>query len=479
MARDLLVEPDGLRSAGDLIAAAPERSATAPSGAVTAPANDPVSSVVSHGISACIGALGTHSALVGAVTGAAARLLGGSADAYADREQVNRALLGAGAPVPAPAVALPRLDTVPTPAPPPIAAPAVGPPPTTGKQIAQLIHGGPGPASLGAAADRLASHAEDLHDSASRIRTAIATMAGAWDSEASRGAEAVLLRLAADHDSHGVHTAAIARAIRTQADYFGQVKRDVPAPEVFEDLERRLHAADAANRANRGLYSGVVAIIQSRLAAAHSQAVTGYAGYAAKSAGNATGSLSLSPHPDPRDDIPVGPDDVIVRGDGSHDPTIQLVDHHLGPLPLDPAPPWPPAPTPSVPLDPEPTPSPPPGSGDPLTDLMLPPAGPPTAHPPTQVDAFYDQIVAQLAARPPDQVSAQDILRYLRDHPAPCSTWEWTKGWGGMGVSALAIAGAAPALLAPGVNIAAVLVEIAALGGFAISAGDVINCTTR
>jgi hypothetical protein len=59
----------------------------------------------------------------------------------------------------------------------PAAAPAVPAPqsattPATGKQIAQLIHGGPGPTPLHEAAARLRSHAEQLGDTSAQLRSA-------------------------------------------------------------------------------------------------------------------------------------------------------------------------------------------------------------------------------------------------------------------------------------------------------------------
>ena len=71
MAVHLRVDPDALRDVGGMIAAAPDRSATPPSADITSPANDSVSTVASHGISAAIAALGAHSVFAGMVTGEA------------------------------------------------------------------------------------------------------------------------------------------------------------------------------------------------------------------------------------------------------------------------------------------------------------------------------------------------------------------------------------------------------------------------
>ena len=114
---------------------------------------------------------------------------------------------------------------------------------------------------------------------------------------------------------------------------------------------------------------------------------------------------------------------------------VQAVDFRTAPQPTD---------------GPSPQPSPSPSSsGDAITKLMLPP--PPTAAaPPPPVQSFYDQIVGQLAQRPPPDPLVLEALReaYAANHQA-CNTWQWAGGWLGLGGSTAGLIASIPELVPP------------------------------
>ena len=118
----------------------------------------------------------------------------------------------------------------------PAAAPAFPAPqsattPTTGKQIAQLIHAGPGPAPLHQAATRLHTHAEQLNHTGAQLRSAAGNLQASWFSNAGEAAQGRILELADFYDRHSQTTAAAA----TQAD---ARQTTCPAPDRPSRVQR-------------------------------------------------------------------------------------------------------------------------------------------------------------------------------------------------------------------------------------------------
>jgi hypothetical protein len=148
-------------------------------------------------------------------------------------------------------------------------------------------------------------------------------------------------------------------------------------------------------------------------------------------------------------------------------------------LPAD-APP-PPPPTGNDPLNGlfPPAAPPPPPPPDPITGMMLPPPGGQVPPPQLPVNQFYNQLINQLPPAELPPATAQQIIDYMRTHPGACSTWDWTKAWGAMGIGGLGAVAAAPGLIPPGIDVAAAAGETAALGTIAFGWGDVLNCATR
>jgi hypothetical protein len=146
-------------------------------------------------------------------------------------------------------------------------------------------------------------------------------------------------------------------------------------------------------------------------------------------------------------------------------PTVRLVDNITrGPVPQQPPPPPPPSPT---------TPS------DPLTQLFLPPPTPTTKPVSDPMQTWVDNMVRELAARPPDDPIAIEARRLAWEalhKPQLCTTWQWTRDTGGLllslGGAGVTVAGAP---LGPADWAALGL----ALGGVGLSAGDLIDCAER
>lgn len=159
-------------------------------------------------------------------------------------------------------------------------------------------------------------------------------------------------------------------------------------------------------------------------------------------------------------------DDEIVGPPNPREPTVRLVDNVTrGPLPQSPQPP--------------PPPNPPSPSQDPITQLMLPPPTATTTPISDATHTWVDNMVRELAARPPDDPIAVEARRLAWEalhKPRQCTTWQWTRDTGGLllslGGSAVTVAGAP---LGP-LDWAALGL---ALGGAGLSYGDLIDCATK
>lgn len=269
--------------------------ASAPSGAspaavtVTPPASDPVSAAVTETLQARCAAIIGYSSLAEAITQARGAMLSSSASTYEEQEQINAASLrstggSSDAPSAPPPMSVPNL---PTPTIPAVAAPQLGAPPTNGKDIATLIHGGPGPAGLHTAAQQMRTHASQLQSTARQLHSGSTALAADWQSNAGNQASQRIQELSQWYERHGEHAAATATALETHADNYARARANTPTPAQFEDTENRLkQAAQAnANPANLGRYAPVVSALQTELGGLHTKATAQYADYA-RSAGN-------------------------------------------------------------------------------------------------------------------------------------------------------------------------------------------------
>lgn len=282
----LRVEVDELHAAGTRMA----QSVTAPVALGTHPlapaAGDQVSATVAATVSARLHAIGAHSARAAYIKTSAAGVLHANAVTYREQEEANAASLRPGGEA-AGAVAASTAgiaSAVPTAVPPIPASPPAGVVPTDGKSIAVLMHGGTGPGPLLAAAATARTHATELQQISTSLRATRDRLTTVWQSVGGEAATARIATLASWYDDHAQHAAAAARACESQAASFAQARAAVPTPAIFEDLERRLDAANRANVAARGAYTQVITALQTQLAATHATAVTAYADYTTRAA---------------------------------------------------------------------------------------------------------------------------------------------------------------------------------------------------
>jgi hypothetical protein len=279
MVSALRVTPEAVEQSGGQVAGVSP--AAVPAAEVTAAASDPVSVSVAHALGMRIAVIGAQSCSAHAEAQQAAAHLNANAADYVAQEQANTSGLGFGG---SPAATAASTTAMPIPA----AAPAFPAPPSattpaSGKQIAQLIHGGPGPTPLHEAAARLRTHAEGLNDTSALLRSAANNLQAGWFSDAGEAAQSRILELADFYDRHAQTTAAAATQADAQADNVARARTAIPRPEEFDQLEQRLAAAHRANAqpGSAGMYAPVIAQLQSQLAGLNAKATTGYADYTA------------------------------------------------------------------------------------------------------------------------------------------------------------------------------------------------------
>jgi hypothetical protein len=276
--RDLRVDTAGVHAAGVTTAAA--ASAAAPvAAAVTPCAGDATSVQIAAHAAGQIGALGLATVAANLTTEAAAARLHGDADAYALQEASGATSLGdvaVSGGADAPHLSAPHL-------PPVRQLPGLpgGITPTTGHEIAAVIHSGPGPQGVLAVAVQLEGAAKDLDEAATSVSAAGAQAADSWASDAAVAAGERLLSLESDYTEQASQARALAHQLRTHADDFSRAKTQIPPPQRFADLEARLQAAYAANAhpTSMGRYTQTITDLQYTLAAANNDAVSGYARY--------------------------------------------------------------------------------------------------------------------------------------------------------------------------------------------------------
>ena len=270
------------------VGAATSSTASSSGVTVTAPASDPVSVAVAQTLQARCAAITGYSSLAEAVTQARSSMLSSSATTYDDQEQISSAALasrgGAGLGSVAPPAAAPSLPNVAIPT---ISAPQIGAPPTNGKEIATLMHGGPGPSGLYAAAQQLRSHASELRSAAHQLQGGSAELSAEWRSKAGEQASSRIQELGQWYERHADHASSAAGALETHAETYARARANTPTPQQFQDTENRLKQAATANAnpANMGRYAPVVSALQTELGGLHTKATTQYADYA-RSAGS-------------------------------------------------------------------------------------------------------------------------------------------------------------------------------------------------
>ena len=256
-------------------------SATPAAAALTPCAGDAVSVQAATGFAERVGALGYATAATNLRVDAAAARLHGDAEAYelqdaAGGADVARGAASASGVVPAPHMRIPSLPG--SPQPPGVPAGAL---PTTGRDIAALMHGGPGPQGLLAAASRVDAAATELDQAAAAMQGSGSAVARAWESAAATAAQTHLLDLRSSYSSQASRARSLASQIRSHVEDFARARAQTPPPAVFADLERRLQVAYAANAhpATLGRFSAQIAELQQALAAANRDAVSAYSQY--------------------------------------------------------------------------------------------------------------------------------------------------------------------------------------------------------
>lgn len=277
---NLFIDPDGVRAAGASVSGA-SSAAAAPAPAVTPCAADSTSVKIAYALSASISELVNATMAVNHKTAQAGSRMNNNATTYEEQEQANAASLTGGSrgratSVPignAPSIAGPPLVAAPIPTP--------GVQPASGKEIAALMHGGPGPEALETAGQALNAHAAQLDSAAQSVRSARWTSEQNWDSAAAAQASTHLATLESTYTRHADQSRALSRDATVQANNFRQARANIPTPQYFTELEQRLRAASTANANSGGRYTAAVTKLQTDLAAAHQQAVSSYTTYTA------------------------------------------------------------------------------------------------------------------------------------------------------------------------------------------------------
>jgi hypothetical protein len=227
--RDLRVDPTGVHAAGATLGGA-AGIAVPGAVAVTPCAGDAASVDVAADLTARIGALNGSTAWLNLWAGASSLRLHASAETYAQQEANAAAGLGDTAATVGSAVLMRDVPTPPPPAAAPLPAAGGGLVPATGRQAAELIHGGPGPQPLELAAAVLDTQADNLDQAAASVRAARWGSEQSWDSDAAQQAADKLVRLESSYTGHASHARALSAEARTQVDNFLRAKAGIPAP---------------------------------------------------------------------------------------------------------------------------------------------------------------------------------------------------------------------------------------------------------
>ncbi|MBB3753684.1 hypothetical protein FHT44_006206 [Mycolicibacterium sp. BK634] len=332
----LRVDPDGVHAAAGCVAAA----ATGVSAHLTvAPcAADAASHAAAFRLGTRAAAVLAATAALDEATAAAGRRLKASAETYVAQDIAAGSGLRAGAVLggtPGESVTATPLRVVP-----PVAVVSTsGVQPMTGKQAAALIHGGAGTAGMLTAADALDGHAARCLEAAADLGASRAQAQDSWSSPAAEHADAHLVALSEEYAGQARAACELADEIRSHAADFARARGRIPAPQIFDDLEARITAAVAANAhpGTLGKLTTPILVLQAKLAAAHHDGWTGYAGYQAESdhtgeRGSSSG-LAVPQHDEPseEDSGSVPSNDIgseaepVVRGGGLSAPVEEMM----------------------------------------------------------------------------------------------------------------------------------------------------------
>ena len=308
---DLHIELDGVRAAGATVATASTAAAPGTIAAVPPCAADVTSVAVANQLSALVAELIAATDTANNRAAMAAARLVANAGTYHDQETVNAAALRSGSTTQATAVPVVDSRHAPVNVPIPSVNHETGTTPVTGKQIAELIHQGPGPAGLNAAAALLDSHASALDGAVVTIRSGRAATEASWDSTAADLAQGHLHALEIAYTTCARQARALSADARAQAENYRHARSAIPSPIVFDDLERRLQAANAANSApgSQGRYTAMVTKLQTELSAANQHAVQGFNAYS-------NDALLQTTHLKPAHAGPNGAEDDTETGQG-------------------------------------------------------------------------------------------------------------------------------------------------------------------
>jgi hypothetical protein len=316
--RELRIDTAGVGAASATTAAAASQArSVAP--VVTPCAEDATSMHIATRAAARIGALGLSTVATNLATEAAAARLHGDADAYTRQEALAATTLSSTAHTSQAIVDAPNTPEPPAPTPPPPTGVPAGVVPTTGHEIAAVIHSGPGPQGVLAVAALLDSAAEDLDSAATTVSAAGVQTAQSWTSDAADAAGEHLARLENSYTGQSSLARGLAQQLRGHADDFARAKAQIPPPQHFADLEARLRAAYAANAhpTSMGCYPKTITDLQLALAAANNDAVNGYSRYQQAAQ---TRAATMAAHPDPdTGGADPKPNDTGASGTGDND----------------------------------------------------------------------------------------------------------------------------------------------------------------
>lgn len=309
----LQVNPDGLLSTAARIVSAADQGAV-PSGlTVTPPASDPISLAVSETFQARLLGITAYSSHAAAVTAVRGQMVTASATTYIEQEGLNKASLSGGGAGGGSAAAPPSAPQLQAPTIPDITLPATPVAPGTGKEVAQLIHGGPGPQGLHSTAQQMRTHAAELRTISTALRGHADQLTSDWPSESGQKAATRVSELASWYDRHAEHATDAATSMDRYGHSFAQAKARIPTPQQFQQAENRLQTAAAANAnpANMGRYAPAVAKFQTELAGLHTQAMAGWADLARSGGDPMFAGKPLEGPPAPKGihplDVPLSP----------------------------------------------------------------------------------------------------------------------------------------------------------------------------
>jgi hypothetical protein len=316
------VSPDAVAGIGSQVGAAASIPTT-PAATVSPPAQDPVSVGVAQTFAARVSAIAEYSAAGGVITNVRADMVTASATGYQQQEQVNQASLtnGSSGPAAAAAPSMP-VPAIPSLSPPVVAPPSIGAPPASGRAISQLIHSGAGPEGLFAAAQQMRQHAGELSATASQLRQSANGLGQEWDSAAGREAASRVNELGSWYDGHAQHATAAATALEHQGENFGRARAAIATPQQFDDLQRRLETAVAANQApdSFGRYAPVIAQLQAQLGKLNAETVAHYGDYASGAADPSVVGDPLQAPPRPGGDVQAVGFDMPLSPQGEDPP---------------------------------------------------------------------------------------------------------------------------------------------------------------